>query len=91
MKTIEERAEKKCRQYRVWADSESAVDVPGNIELCFDDINEAYSLAANLAHEHDGKKYRAIFHVEDMDIEETVDTVENEVSDDFRRAPGALC
>lgn len=43
----------------------------------FASYDEACDVACNLAHEHDGKPYRAIFHVEDILEEETVETYEN--------------
>ena len=64
------------KRYYVWADSDSAIDMPDGKDT-FADYNEAYALAAKLAHEHDGKDYRAIFHIDDLKIEETIDTFEN--------------
>jgi hypothetical protein len=63
--------------YKVWADSESNVEVPMHEMEYFETFDEACDLACILAHEHDGKPYRAIFHVEDILEEETVETYEN--------------
>lgn len=63
-------------KYHVWADSESAIKILGGKDT-FADYNEAYVLASKLAHKHDGKDYRAIFHIDDLEIEETIDTFEN--------------
>lgn len=64
-------------RYKVWADSCSAVEVPDDVYPYYDNIDVAGNVACDLAHEHDGQPYRAIFHVEDLVEEETVDTVEN--------------
>lgn len=61
-------------KYKVWSDSESKVQIEG---IEFDTIREAEDCARTYAHLHDGKEYRAIFHVEDMEIDETIDTYEN--------------
>ena len=63
--------------YKVWADSESAIELPMHEQELFASYDEACDAACNLAHEHDGKPYRAIFHVEDILEEETVETYEN--------------
>lgn len=63
--------------YKVWADSESAIELPMHEQDLFASYDEACDVACNLAHEHDGKPYRAIFHVEDILEEETVETYEN--------------
>lgn len=64
-------------RYKVWADSCSKVEVPDDVYPFYDNIDAAYDVASYLAHEHDEQPYRAIFHVEDLAEEETVDTVEN--------------
>lgn len=64
-------------RYKVWADSESAIDFPMHEISEYSDLESACDTACALAHEHDGKEYRAIFHVEDLLIEETIDTYEN--------------
>lgn len=63
--------------YKVWADSESAIELPMHEQDLFASYDEACDTACKLAHEHDGKPYRAIFHVEDILEEETVETYEN--------------
>lgn len=61
-------------KYKVWSDSESAIQKE---EIEFDTLKEAEDCARTYAHLHDGKEYRAIFHVEDLEIGETIDTYEN--------------
>ena len=63
--------------YKVWADSESSVDIPNDLIPCYDDLDTACDIARFLAHEHDGESYRAIFHVDDTEYGETIDTYEN--------------
>lgn len=63
--------------YKVWADSESAVEMPMDVVDLYSSYDVACDVASELAHEHDEKPYRAIFHVEDILEEETVDTYEN--------------
>lgn len=63
--------------YKVWADSESAVEMPMDVVDLYPSYDVACDVACNLAHEHDGKPYRAIFHIEDILEEETVETYEN--------------
>ena len=65
------------KKYKVWSDSESDIDLPDNISQEYGDIENAYDAACELAHEHDGKPYWAIFHVEDSEADETVATLEN--------------
>lgn len=61
-------------KYKVWSDSESEVQIE---EIEFENLKDAADCACTYAHLHDGKKYRAIFHVEDLEIGETIDTYEN--------------
>lgn len=63
--------------YKVWADSESSVDIPNDLIPYYDDLDTACDIARFLAHEHDGESYRAIFHVDDTEYGETIDTYEN--------------
>lgn len=64
-------------RYKVWADSCSKVEVPDDVYPFYDNIDIAHDVACDLAHEHDGQPYRAIFHIEDLVEEETIDTIEN--------------
>ena len=61
-------------KYKVWSDSESKVQIE---EIEFENLKDAADCACTYAHLYDGKEYRAIFHVEDMEIGETIDTYEN--------------
>lgn len=63
--------------YKVWADSESAVEMPMDVVDLYPSYDAACEVAYDLAHEHDEQPYRAIFHVEDILEEETVETYEN--------------
>lgn len=65
------------KNYKIWTDSDSKIEIPPHVEQYYDTIDEALNVACNLIHEHDGKQYRAIVHVEDLEIEETVETCEN--------------
>lgn len=65
--------------YKVWADSKSLVEMPADEAGLFESLDKACDLACDLAHAHDGMPYRAIFHVEDVDIDETIDTFENTI------------
>ena len=63
--------------YKVWADSSSKVEMPMDVVDIYNDLEWDCDVARTLAHEHDGKPYRAIFHVEDLTKEETIETFEN--------------
>lgn len=68
------------KYYKVWPDSESRIRGPKELsERKFASLDEAYNTASELAHEHDFKEYRAIFHVDVVseNVHETVETVEN--------------
>lgn len=65
------------KKYQIWADSNSREDIPDYIEIYYSDLDTACDVAFELAHEHDNKPYRAIFHVEDLEMEETIETYEN--------------
>lgn len=65
-------------RYYIWCDSESAIDLPQEYQgLMFKNIDDAYNLAVNFVHAHDGKPYRVIAHVENDLLGETIETVEN--------------
>ena len=63
--------------YMIWTDSESDVYIPDDVPQYYKDLQYACNVACDLAHEHDGKPYRAVFHVEDLECEETIETYEN--------------
>lgn len=65
-------------RYRIWSDSESGIAISNKeYNKVYENLEEACSKAGELAHKHDGKFYKVIFHVEDLTIDETVDTYEN--------------
>lgn len=64
------------KKYKVWADSESDIQMPNGMLNTFASLEDANNVACILAHLHDGKPYRAIFHVDD-EHDETIDTYEN--------------
>jgi len=64
-------------RYKVWTDSESAVDLMPHQEQYFNDLDTACDAASSYAHEYNGEPFKAIFHVEDLELEETIDTYEN--------------
>lgn len=76
-KEIMNKTNKNELRYKVWADSESIVEMPNDVNPFYKDIDAAHDAACELAHKHDGQPYRAIFHIEDLVNEETVDTIEN--------------
>lgn len=63
--------------YKVWADSESAVELMPHQQQYFINLDAACDAASEYAHEYDGEPFKAIFHVEDLELEETIDTYEN--------------
>ena len=62
--------------YTISTDSESQVHVPCTIDYNYTTASDAYSAASEYVHQFDGLKL-AVFHIEDMDTDETVDTVES--------------
>ena len=61
-------------KYKVWSDSESAIQKE---EIEFEKLKDAADCACTYAHLYDGEEFRAIFHVEDMEIGKTIETYEN--------------
>jgi len=59
-------------KYKVWTDNESKVYTSKD----FENINDACEYASKFVHEHDGKPYRVICHIDDENGE-TIDTYEN--------------
>ena len=64
-------------KYKVWADSESKVGLMPHQEQFFETLDEACDVASEYAHEYDKEPYWAIFHVEDLENEETIATFDN--------------
>lgn len=64
-------------RYKIWTDSESVVEIPLHIEQYYTELETACDVACSMAHEYDGELYRAIFHVEDLLHDETIETYEN--------------
>lgn len=62
-------------RYRVWADSDSAISIEPKE---FNDIDKACDFASEFVHRYDGKNAeRVILHVEDNEIDDTIETYEN--------------
>ena len=66
-----------AKRYKIWTDSESAIDFPS---MEFNDLEDAAMQALESVHKHDGRPYKAIVHIEDNMTGETIETYEN--SDD---------
>ena len=67
-------------RYHVWSDNQSIVSVNNY----FDDLDDAHSWASWFVHLHDGKESdRVILHIEDTELDETVDTLENQNKCDY--------
>lgn len=67
--------------YHLWSDSESAIELPDDLyNFKYESVDDAYDDAVDFVHGFDGKDYRVIVHVEDVDNEETIDTIENEIN-----------
>lgn len=65
-------------KYHIWSDSESKVRVSDELyDKVFDNSEDAYNAAVDFTHKFDGEPYRVITYVEDLEIEETIDVVEN--------------
>lgn len=69
-------------RYKVWVDSESHKELPKGFKAYYDDVDSAYDAAAEFVHKFDGKPYRVIAHVEDLELEETVETVESFIDEE---------
>lgn len=68
-------------RYKVWADSESAIDIE---DKEFNNLDEACDFASEFVHKYDGEDAeRVILHVEDNETEETIETYENANKCDF--------
>lgn len=67
-------------RYHVQSDNQSVVSVNNY----FDDLDDAHSWASWFVHLHDGKESeRVILHIEDTELDETVDTLENQNKCDY--------
>lgn len=60
-------------RYTVWSDSDSELDYYQET----DSIGDACEMAGEFVHAYDGEKFRVIVHVEDNELDETIDTFEN--------------
>ncbi|MBR5592858.1 MAG: hypothetical protein IKW46_02175 [Bacteroidaceae bacterium] len=67
----------KTKRYEIYTDSESQVRFPQDRQRFYNTIDKAHSVASDFVHHYDGKPYRVVLHVEDLYLEETVETVEN--------------
>ena len=62
-------------KYTVWADSESTISITPKH---FNNVDAADSFASHFVHRYDGENAeRVILHIEDNELDETIDTVEN--------------
>lgn len=59
--------------YVVWSDSDSHEVVYNE----FWDIDEACKFASDFVHHYDGADFRVIVHIEDTELDDTIDTYEN--------------
>ena len=59
--------------YVVWNDSESKKEVYQE----FWDLDEAAQFASDFVHQYDGEQFRVIAHIEDTELDDTIDTYEN--------------
>ena len=66
-------------RYKVWVDSESEKGLPNGFKEYYNDVDSAYNAAVDFVHQYDGKALRVIAHVEDIEADETVETVENHI------------
>lgn len=62
-------------KYKVWSDSESNLRPMG--ACYFENLLDAMQYASMWVHRYDGSYLRAILHVDDIELGETLDTVEN--------------
>ena len=82
----EEKYTEETATYEVISSSENPdhVVIPEDVNPYFGDSEEelekAYNLASNLAHAHDGKDYRVLFKVENLETGETEEYVENTIN-----------
>ena len=62
------------KRYKVWSDSDSAIDI--DIQE-FDDLDEACEFASDFVHKYDGSNAkRVILNIDDNETEETIDVYE---------------
>ena len=65
-------------KFHVWSDSESHVRVPDELYCrVFENVEDAHNAAMDFTYEYDGKPFRVITYVEDLDKEETIEVIEN--------------
>lgn len=63
--------------FKLWADSESARDVPAELDIVYATADDAYNAAVNFVHSFDGEDFRVIVHVSSLSDEFEGDIVES--------------
>lgn len=63
--------------FKLWADSESAREVPAELDIIYATADDAYDAAVNFVHSFDGADFRVIVHVSSLSDEFEGDIVES--------------
>lgn len=63
--------------FEIWADSESAREVPAELDIIYATADDAYNAAVNFVHSFDGEDFRVIVHVSSLSGKFEDDTVES--------------
>lgn len=63
--------------FKLWADSESAREVPAELDIIYTTADDAYNAAVNFVHSFDGEDFRVIVHVSSLSDEFEGDIVES--------------
>lgn len=63
--------------FKLWADSESAREVPAELDIIYTTADDAYDAAVNFVHSFDGEDFRVIIHVSSLSDEFEGDIVES--------------
>ena len=63
--------------FKIWADSESAREVPAELDIIYATADDAYDAAVNFVHSFDGADFRVIVHVSSLSDEFEGDIVES--------------
>lgn len=63
--------------FKLWADSESAREVPAELDIVYATADDAYNAAVNFVHSFDGEDFRVIVHVSSLSDEFEGDIVES--------------
>lgn len=63
--------------FKLWADSESAREVPAELDIIYATADDAYDAAVNFVHSFDGEDFRVIVHVSSLSDEFEGDIVES--------------